>query len=40
LRNALGTIVFDTGFKAVPDANLVVQDCVTFPDVIPTPSVP
>lgn len=39
LRNALGTIVFDTGFKAVPDANLVVQDCVTFPDVIPTPSV-
>jgi len=40
LRNSLGTIVFDTGFKAVPDANLVVQDCVTFPDVIPTPSVP
>lgn len=40
LRNAVGVIVYDTGFKQVSDANVNVQDCITFPDVIPTPSIP
>jgi hypothetical protein len=40
LRNAVGAVVYDTLVKQVSDANINVQDCVTFPDVIPTQSFP
>lgn len=40
LRNEIGAVVYDTLVKQVSDANINVQDCITFPDVIPTPSFP
>ncbi|MGG3493946.1 hypothetical protein ABES19_29665, partial [Brevibacillus choshinensis] len=40
LRNSFGAVVFDTLVKQVSDANINVQDCITFPDVINTPSFP
>ncbi|MGK5507761.1 beta-propeller fold lactonase family protein [Brevibacillus formosus] len=36
LRNTLGTVVYDTLVKQVSDANIIIQDCRTFPDVFPT----
>ncbi|MED4752235.1 YncE family protein [Brevibacillus choshinensis] len=36
LRDAIGTVVYDTGVKSVSDANLHAQDCRSFPDVFPT----
>lgn len=40
LRNAIGAVVYDTLVKSVSDGNINAQDCVTFPDVIPTPFFP
>ncbi|MED4585251.1 hypothetical protein P9578_20940, partial [Brevibacillus choshinensis] len=40
LRNVIGAVVYDTLVKQVSDANINVQDCITFPDVINTPSFP
>lgn len=40
LTNGAGVPVFSAALTVVPDEQLLVQDCVTFPDVIPTPSIP
>jgi hypothetical protein len=40
LTNGAGVPVFSAAITVVPDEQLLVQDCVTFPDVIPTPSIP
>lgn len=40
LTDSLGVVSFAAAITVVPDAQLLVQDCITFPDVIPTPTVP
>jgi hypothetical protein len=40
LSDTIGATIFTASITTVPDTQLLVQDCVTFPDVFGTPSVP